>query len=962
MQDKTSPLNVILVIIVILLFFVDISLFLYKTNKIDFISSFQKHKKVKISVYDESNNQPYEIKFFDKDKNKFVREISIGDLLEKTYDMIILSDKGVILIVKDISINSTKNIPSNLSFKMMISEPKEKSNEKIVLYTPLITVEGLNNVIDYNYVEIILPKNKEVRCNAIYYCKNYSLLEKRCEKWESIPFNSILGSRQNKTHIILKVAKFSTWGAGGLVCDEGDLNTTCVINSSVTIPDGGSINGTGNLRIKDGGSLNSAPGDRFEINIGGWVRIDNGGNISGNVNITAQNLTIEEGAKIDATGKGYPGGNINSTGQGPGGGGYCSAGGDGCGGGYGGYGGRSYGCSCGGSPYGSLTQPTSFGSGGGGSSENRGGYGGGAIFINISDTLIVNGSIIANGETPPGGGYGGAGGGSGGSIWIITKNFIGKGTISAKGGDRGSGSYNEGGGGSGGRIAIYYVNNNFSGVFSVDGGSGYERGERGTIYPWNISISINLDKYTVNPEENITISGRAILEPDGSSVVNNTIGIWLDGKMWLNLVEGWNCKGECVNLHNQGWTYRKPITIQENSGNNLTDYQIPINITYAPHMQPDFDDVRFTYYNETSNKEIKIPYWIEQKVNSSWAYVWIKVPFIPANGTAKVYLYYGNQNAVSESNGSNVFEFFDDFEDEEIDVNKWNDNTGGYSISDSKITFNSGDGTWKYIKSVKSFQPEVILEYSIDYYGDWGGSGTKYDGFKGNTLGGTISYSLSGDNGPFVGFGEGIADWKETPGVGNGDSSTKINTGVNTAPQNVLTNHKAIIKWKVTKVNLYKKWGSTIYNDIFTSYIPTSEMNIIFGVRGNSDYPRRIYIDYVFVRKYADPEPTAIIGSEQPITSTDSQGNYNYTFKAPLEAGTHTIKVNLTNPNGIYGENSTTFIQQRIAIRNQKATFEYSGTEYIDADNLPVNPLINISAKVYKNIDNPIDSVWINIH
>ena len=41
--------------------------------------------------------------------------------------------------------------------------------------------------------------------------------------------------------------------------------------------------------------------------------------------------------------------------------------------------------------------------------------------------------------------------------------------------------------------------------------------------------------------------------------------------------------------------------------------------------------------------------------------------------------------------------------------------------------------------------------------------------------------------------------------------------------------------------------------------------------------------------------------------STDSGGNYNYIFSAPSQEGNHTIKVNLTDPNGIYGENETVF-------------------------------------------------------
>gem|GEM_PF-6366148 len=416
------------------------------------------------------------------------------------------------------------------------------------------------------------------------------------------------------------------------------------------------------------------------------------------------------------------------------------------------------------------------------------------------------------------------------------------------------------------------------------------------FYVQNISISINLDKYSVFQGKNITISGKAILQPDGSPVVNNPIGIWLDGKMWSKLVEGWNCKDACSDLYNQGMRYRRPITIQENSGNNLTDYQIPINITYAPHMQPDFDDVRFTYYNETSNKEIKIPYWIEQKVNSSWAYVWIKVPFIPANGTAKVYLYYGNQNAVSESNGSNVFEFFDDFET----WKGWVQYSSGVVSQDCSLSY---DG---------------ICSLKKDTYGDPNG------GYK--DLGFTLNYPFilevwdrrtynSGANADRVGVidsdGNGYG-WiiengasPDTIYFDRRDSYTATTFGTQTSlgkdyfdvwrfVQYIWNNGKHIAKVYDIDGNLLASVSATE-----TTYSSFTRVYVFGGYT--------YYIDSIRIRKYTSPEPTAIIGSEESIVSTDSQGNYTYTFKAPLVVGTHTVKVNLTDSHGIYGENQTTF-------------------------------------------------------
>jgi len=107
----------------------------------------------------------------------------------------------------------------------------------------------------------------------------------------------------------------------------------------------------------------------------------------------------------------------------------------------------------------------------------------------------------------------------------------------------------------------------------------------------------------------------------------------------------------------QNWPYKREIVIYENSGNNLLEYQVLINITYDSNMQEDFDDLRFTWYNSTSNTEIEIPYFIERKNNSKWALIWVKVYFIPANSIARIYMYYGNLTASQGSNISRTFSY-----------------------------------------------------------------------------------------------------------------------------------------------------------------------------------------------------------------------------------------------------------------------------------------------------------------
>ncbi len=132
---------------------------------------------------------------------------------------------------------------------------------------------------------------------------------------------------------------------------------------------------------------------------------------------------------------------------------------------------------------------------------------------------------------------------------------------------------------------------------------------------------------------------------------------------------------------NSSWEYKRPVVI--NSSNNLTYYQVAINVTYDPDMQPDFDDLRFTNEEETA----ELSYWIESKSNGNWAYVWVKVDSIDTNNGTQAYMYYGNAGATSRSNGTATFYFFDDFEDNSLDSARWDN----YTNSGGTITETGGE-------------------------------------------------------------------------------------------------------------------------------------------------------------------------------------------------------------------------------------------------------------------------------
>jgi len=139
----------------------------------------------------------------------------------------------------------------------------------------------------------------------------------------------------------------------------------------------------------------------------------------------------------------------------------------------------------------------------------------------------------------------------------------------------------------------------------------------------------------------------------------------------------------------EGWQYRKPITITEQSGNTLTDYQVRLEIDTASlisqgKMNSDCSDIRFTDENDN-----EIPYWIESGCNSANTVIWVKVPEIPTSSSTTIYMYYGNSDATSESNvnevwGGSVFAFYDFVSGEATD---W---VGGYNLTcDSGVSFTS---------------------------------------------------------------------------------------------------------------------------------------------------------------------------------------------------------------------------------------------------------------------------------
>jgi hypothetical protein len=215
--------------------------------------------------------------------------------------------------------------------------------------------------------------------------------------------------------------------------------------------------------------------------------------------IDANFIEIDAGSSLDATGRGYRGGTEYkeqgyTLGNVPG----ASIG---AGGSYGGLASGHEGRTS--NPiYGSLTNPLDLGSGGGAWEHEDGGYGGGLVRIH-ADSMILNGSILANGGESSGSA---AGDGSGGTVNISVGNLSGDGSIQANGGGNGNGS-----GGGGGRIAIHYTASMSLSEANISaiGGTGYygSPGGNGTVYlkhPGQANGELIIDGFGLNTPNGTT--------------------------------------------------------------------------------------------------------------------------------------------------------------------------------------------------------------------------------------------------------------------------------------------------------------------------------------------------------------------------------------------------------------------------------------------------------------------------
>ncbi len=318
----------------------------------------------------------------------------------------------------------------------------------------------------------------------------------------------------------------------------------------------------------------------------------------------------------------------------------------------------------------------------------------------------------------------------------------------------------------------------------------------------------------------------------------------------------WNAKANT-------YSYRKPVTIDNTGIGNAAqyNYQVPVTVDTAAlisagKMNADGSDIRFSATNDFKEENwlASYPYWIESGANTATTKIWVKVDSLAAAATKTIYMYYGNAGAASVSNGTNTFQFFDDFSG---DLSKWNINAGTPTVSGGEVT----------IQDLSSIVAKTIIPYPVlqkirvKPISDVTGVGMVQNsalatGLSQDDANNDIFYTVSH---PDVNY-RFVQSRKATVTSSYFPSPN---------PPNNYNEYKTVEQiWTDSSYILYQ--NSILYYTK-TDNIPIVNLYPHMGTYRASPQSKMI-VDYIYVRKYAANDPAGVPGIEQsrPPTVTSA--------------------------------------------------------------------------------------------
>jgi hypothetical protein len=169
----------------------------------------------------------------------------------------------------------------------------------------------------------------------------------------------------------------------------------------------------------------------------------------------------------------------------------------------------------------------------------------------------------------------------------------------------------------------------------------------------------------------------------------------------------------------QGWlpgfSYRRLVTFS-NFGGNYPDLAVSFTFSTASaisggRMRSGCEDIRVT----AADGVTVLPLWLESGCNGTSTRLWTKITSVTTSGIKQAYVYYGSPSAASVSDGSAVFDLFDDFTS--FDSSRWDvvssSPTGGTaSVSGGRLNLEtvSSSSDWVWLRSKATWGPGHWIE------------------------------------------------------------------------------------------------------------------------------------------------------------------------------------------------------------------------------------------------------------
>lgn len=290
------------------------------------------------------------------------------------------------------------------------------------------------------------------------------------------------------------------------------------------------------------------------------------------------------------------------------------------------------------------------------------------------------------------------------------------------------------------------------------------------------------------------------------------------------------------------WLGRKSHLISYASGSG-TNYQMRITVHYGSgtdsgedvytnnHCKTDFGDIRFT----ADDGITLLDYWMESKTDGDNAVFWVRIPDDLSSIDRTIYVYYCNAGASTTSNGLNTFLFFDHFDGSSLNLSYWEVSIGPTpTVTSSEVRLGAELGGYNYINTINldgiTSGKEIRSKFRITTVA---GAGTQAIG-----LGiGKIGSPTSNWDG-----------WYESYGIYRVINDVPI--GFASASDPTIGNYECL--FRVYDGHVRFSSFDTVVIDLETDGSTVLQSNIIhIGVGWYAD----VYVDWIFERKFVDPEP-----------------------------------------------------------------------------------------------------------